>query len=71
MPMGESLVQKLRIPQMVFRNTDSFETAIYGVDRSCETTTGITAAERSLTAMKSVEDDTKPEDFKGRAICFL
>ena len=27
MPMGESLVQKLRIPQMVSQNTDNHETA--------------------------------------------
>ena len=28
------------------------------------TTTGISAAERSITAMKCVSDDAKPEDFR-------
>lgn len=64
MPMGESLVKKLRIPQMVSRNTDSFETAFTVSIDHVETTTGISAAERSLTAMKCVEDDAKPEDFR-------
>lgn len=64
MPMGESLVQKLRIPQMVSRNTDSFETAFTVSIDHVDTTTGISAAERSLTALKSVEDDAKPEDFR-------
>lgn len=64
MPMGESLVQKLRIPQMVSRNTDSFETAFTVSIDHVDTTTGISAAERSLTAMKCVEDDAKPEDFR-------
>lgn len=64
MPMGESLVKKLRIPQMVSRNTDSFETAFTVSIDHVETTTGISAAERSLTAMKCVEDDAKPENFR-------
>lgn len=64
MPMGEGLVRKLQIPQMVSRNTDSFETAFTVSIDHADTTTGISAAERSLTAMKCVEDNAKPEDFR-------
>lgn len=64
MPMGEGLVQKLRIPQMVSQNTDNHETAFTVSIDHVETTTGISAAERSLTALKSVEEDARPEDFR-------
>jgi 3,4-dihydroxy 2-butanone 4-phosphate synthase/GTP cyclohydrolase II len=64
MPMGEKLVQKLRIPQMVSQNTDNHETAFTISIDHVDTTTGISAAERSLTALKCVEDDAKPEDFR-------
>ena len=40
MPMGESLVQKLRIPQMVSHNTDSHETAFTVSIDHIDTTTG-------------------------------
>ena len=64
MPMGENLVKKLRIPQMVSFNTDNHETAFTVSIDHVDTTTGISAAERSVTALKSVEDDAKPEDFR-------
>ena len=64
MPMGESLVQKLRIPQMVSQNTDNHETAFTVSIDHADTTTGISAAERSITALKCVEEDAKPEDFR-------
>jgi 3,4-dihydroxy 2-butanone 4-phosphate synthase/GTP cyclohydrolase II len=64
MPMGESLVKKLRVPQMVSENTDSHETAFTVSIDHVETTTGISAAERSLTALKAVDDNAKPEDFR-------
>jgi len=64
MPMGETLVQKLRIPQMVSYNTDNHETAFTVSIDHIDTTTGISAAERSITALKCVEDDAKPEDFR-------
>lgn len=64
MPMSEKYVRKLRIPQMVSENTDNHETA-FTVSIDCvDTATGISAAERSVTAMKCVEDDAKPEDFR-------
>lgn len=64
MPMSEEYVRKLQIPQMVTRNTDNHETAFTVSIDHVDTTTGISAAERSITAMKCVEDDVKPEDFR-------
>ncbi|MBR2742190.1 MAG: bifunctional 3,4-dihydroxy-2-butanone-4-phosphate synthase/GTP cyclohydrolase II [Clostridia bacterium] len=64
MPMGESLVKKLQIPQMVTHNTDNHETAFTVSIDHMDTTTGISAAERSITAMKCVEDDARPEHFR-------
>lgn len=64
MPMSEEYVRKLRIPQMVEQNTDNHETAFTVSIDSAETTTGISAAERSMTAMKCVADDVRPEDFR-------
>ena len=64
MPMSEEYVQKLRFPQMVSQNTDNHETAFTVSIDHVSTTTGISAAERSITAMKCVEDGAKPEDFR-------
>ncbi len=64
MPMSQEYVEKLRIPQMVAQNTDNHETAFTVSIDSVETTTGISAAERSVTAMKCVDDDVRPEDFR-------
>jgi 3,4-dihydroxy 2-butanone 4-phosphate synthase/GTP cyclohydrolase II len=49
---------------MVTRNTDNHETAFTVSIDHVETTTGISAAERSLTALKCVDDNAKPEDFR-------
>lgn len=64
MPMGEALCRKLMFPQMVTDNTDNHETAFTVSIDHVSTTTGISAAERSITAMKVVEDDARPEDFR-------
>jgi 3,4-dihydroxy 2-butanone 4-phosphate synthase/GTP cyclohydrolase II len=64
MPMGEELVNKLQIPQMVSQNTDNHETAFTVSIDHVDTTTGISAAERSITAMKCVDENAKPEDFR-------
>lgn len=64
MPMSGEMVNRLQIPQMVSENTDNHETAFtVSIDHK-DTTTGISAAERSITAMKCVEDDVRPEDFR-------
>ena len=64
MPMSKEYVEKLRIPQMVTNNTDNHETAFTVSIDAVDTTTGISAAERSITAMKSVDENAKPEDFR-------
>lgn len=64
MPMSEALIRKLQIPQMVSNNTDNHETAFTVSIDHVDTTTGISAAERSITAMKCVDDNAKPEDFR-------
>ena len=64
MPMSKAYVQKLQFPQMVTQNTDTQETAVTVSIDHVSTTTGISAAERSITAMKCVEEDAKPEDFR-------
>ena len=64
MPMSEEYVRKLQFPQMVSHNTDNHETAFTVSVDHVSTTTGISAAERSVTAMKCVDDDAKPSDFR-------
>ena len=64
MPMSYGYVQKLQFPQMVTRNTDNHETAFTVSIDHVDTTTGISAAERSITAMACVDENAKPEDFR-------
>ena len=64
MPMSETYVKKLRVPQMVSHNTDNHETAFTVSIDHVSTTTGISAAERSITALACVAEDAKPEDFR-------
>lgn len=64
MPMSAEYIQKLQFPQMVAQNTDNHETAFTVSIDHVSTTTGISAAERSITAMKCVEDSARPEDFR-------
>lgn len=64
MPMSAEYIDKLRLPQMVTRNTDNHETAFTVSIDHVDTTTGISAAERSITAMACVDENAKPEDFR-------
>ena len=64
MPMSEAFVQKLQFPQMVQYNTDNHETAFTVSIDHVSTSTGISAAERSITAMACVDDHAKAEDFR-------
>lgn len=64
MPMSGEYVEKLKIPQMVQQNTDNHETAFTVSIDHVKTKTGISAAERSITAMGCVADGAKPEDFR-------
>lgn len=64
MPMSKAITQKLGLHQMVSTNTDNHSTAFTVSIDHVKTTTGISAKERSVTAMKTVEDNVKPEDFR-------
>ena len=64
MPMSEAFVRKLQFPQMVQNNTDNHETAFTVSIDHISTSTGISAAERALTARKCVDPDAKPQDFR-------
>ena len=64
MPMSEEYTEKFLLPQMCKVNTDNHCTAFTVSIDHVDTKTGISAYERSITAMKFVEDDAKPSDFR-------
>lgn len=64
MPMSSQWCRKLDLPQMVATNTDNHQTAFTVSIDAVDTTTGISALERSVTALKCVDDNAKPEDFR-------
>lgn len=64
MPMDDSYVEKLNLPQMCITNTDNHCTAFTVSVDHVSTTTGISAYERGITARKFVEEAAKPEDFR-------
>lgn len=64
MPMSREFCEKLQLPQMVSNNTDNHETAFTVSIDHIDTTTGISAEERGLTARKVVASDSKPSDFR-------
>lgn len=64
MPMSEEYTEKFLLPQMCEVNTDNHCTAFTVSIDHVDTKTGISAYERSITAMKFVEDGAKPSDFR-------
>ena len=64
MPMSKEICDKLQLSQMVSNNTDNHSTAFTVSIDHVDTTTGIYAVERSLTAIKCVDENSKPEDFR-------
>ena len=56
MPMSRAWCRKLDLPQMVVQNTDNHQTAFTVSIDAASTTTGISAAERSMTALACVGD---------------
>ena len=64
MPMSSAMTRKLGLQQMVSHNTDNHCTAFTVSIDHVSTGTGISAIERSVTAMKAVEPDARPEDFR-------
>lgn len=64
MPMSAQMTEKLGLSQMVANNTDNHATAFTVSIDHVDTATGISAYERSLTAIKCTEDDAQPCDFR-------
>ncbi|UEL49481.1 bifunctional 3,4-dihydroxy-2-butanone-4-phosphate synthase/GTP cyclohydrolase II [Terrisporobacter hibernicus] len=64
MPMSKEICDKLQLTQMVSNNTDNHSTAFTVSIDYVDTVTGISALERSITAMKCVDENSKPEDFR-------
>ena len=64
MPMSQEYTDKLHLPQMCSENTDNHCTAFtVSIDHK-DTTTGISAEERALTARMVVDDQVQPWDFR-------
>lgn len=64
MPMSREYTEKLGFNQMCEDNTDNHCTAFTVSVDHIDTSTGISAYERSVTALKIVDDKAKPEDFR-------
>lgn len=64
MPMSEAYGSRLGLWQMVQQNTDNHETAFTVSIDHVTTTTGISAAERSVTALHCADETAGPEDFR-------
>ncbi len=64
MPMSDEFTSRLDLPQMVDNNTDNHGTAFtISIDHR-STTTGVSAEERSITALKCVSEGVNPSDFR-------
>lgn len=64
MPMSSEACHRLCLSQMVEENTDNHCTAFTVSIDHVDTTTGISAAERGLTARMVVDENSKPSDFR-------
>ena len=64
MPMSADWCHRLDLHQMVEMNTDNHQTAFTVSIDAIGTTTGISAAERSQTALACVKPNVKPSDFR-------
>ncbi|MCI8980039.1 MAG: bifunctional 3,4-dihydroxy-2-butanone-4-phosphate synthase/GTP cyclohydrolase II [Clostridia bacterium] len=64
MPMSSDYITKLGLSQMVANNTDNHCTAFTESIDHIDTTTGISAEERGLTARMCVEPTSLPRDFR-------
>ena len=64
MPMSPELCTRLKLPQMVSHNSDNHETAFTVSIDHISTSTGISAAERGVTARQCVNARSRPEDFR-------
>ncbi|MBD0380647.1 bifunctional 3,4-dihydroxy-2-butanone-4-phosphate synthase/GTP cyclohydrolase II [Paenibacillus sedimenti] len=63
-PITEERAQELDLPPMVARNTDYHGTAFTVSVDHVETSTGISAHERSRTVLALIDSKTRPHDFR-------
>lgn len=63
-PMSMEIANALSLPPMVAENTDNHQTAFTVSVDHINTTTGISAAERSVTMMRLANEDAKPYEFR-------
>ena len=63
-PVGKSIADRLNLTQMVQENTDNHETAFTVSIDYYQTTTGISAEERGLTARMCADQTSKPTEFR-------
>ncbi|MFP4286730.1 MAG: bifunctional 3,4-dihydroxy-2-butanone-4-phosphate synthase/GTP cyclohydrolase II [Candidatus Izemoplasmataceae bacterium] len=64
MPLEIDQARKIGLNYMVESNTDSYQTAFTESIDALQTTTGISAYERSMTIAMAIKEDAKPSDFK-------
>src|SRR6185369_14222987 len=64
MPIIEERLEKLNIFDMVNQNTDNHQTAFTVSIDGADTTTGISAQERSSTIKKVIDPNSNKNDFK-------
>jgi len=62
-PVEKEILDRLDLPMMVEKNTETHSTAFTVSVDHVDVTTGISAQERAYTIQKLVEEDSKPEDF--------
>ena len=62
-PMSAKVAARLGLPQMVAENTDNHSTAFTVSIDHMDTSTGISAAERSHTIIKCADPSSIPQDF--------
>lgn len=63
-PISSEIAERLNLLPMTENNTDNHETAFTISVDSVETSTGISALDRSLTVKKLAAKDAKPQDFR-------
>lgn len=64
MPMSRDNIGRLGLTQMVAKNTDNHETAFTVSIDHMDTTTGISAVERGITARRAASPDSNPGEFR-------
>lgn len=64
MPLDGEIADRLFLGPMIRRNTDNHHTAFLESIDYVGTGTGVSASDRSMTALKAVADDARPEEFR-------